>query len=303
MGRVWEDEEATTKRDAPTGVEELMVKDLAVLSQRKLAEPAVVLAPVKKVTWLLAAEPESLLLKVKKSEDNNCPELVMLALGRLMTKELVEVVMLKLLPRVPVETLEITPADKEIWVEVPIKTFCPPVMERPEPTVKSPSVVVPNPPLLTANTPLQPRVKVLLAMEPVTLVSLVTKPTKVVPRVEELVPPLAIGKMPVISVEPPPRLTGPLAKLPLTERTIPVAKEEMLVEPLPKTWKRVKPEEEAMVKGVTLAPAWTVRVEVLVVVPTAKILEIVAEPVIPRLELVLFQRKLADEAVLLAPVA
>jgi hypothetical protein len=46
MGKTWEEVEATTYRDAAAGVEELMVKDLAVLSQRKLALPAVVLAPV-----------------------------------------------------------------------------------------------------------------------------------------------------------------------------------------------------------------------------------------------------------------
>ena len=47
IGRVWEEVEATTKSVAPAGVLELMIKDLAVLSQRKLAEPAVVEAPVK----------------------------------------------------------------------------------------------------------------------------------------------------------------------------------------------------------------------------------------------------------------
>jgi hypothetical protein len=42
----------------------------------------------------------------------------MLEVGRLMTREFVEVVMLKMLPAVPVETLEMTPAEREI-VEVP----------------------------------------------------------------------------------------------------------------------------------------------------------------------------------------
>ena len=41
-----------------------------------------------------------------------------------------------------------------IWVEVPIRTFCPPVMDRfGEETVRSPRVVVPMPPLLTASRP------------------------------------------------------------------------------------------------------------------------------------------------------
>jgi hypothetical protein len=45
------------------------------------------------------------LLKVKKSAASSWPALTMEALGRLITKALVEVVMLKALPVVPVETL------------------------------------------------------------------------------------------------------------------------------------------------------------------------------------------------------
>jgi hypothetical protein len=71
--------------------------------------------------------------------------------GRFKVKELVEVEMLKIVPVVPVETLVITELPKEIEVEVPIKTFWPPVIERPEPTVKSPKVVVPRPPEDTAS--------------------------------------------------------------------------------------------------------------------------------------------------------
>ena len=41
MGKTWEEVEATTYREAPAGVEVLISKDLAVLSQRKLAEEAV----------------------------------------------------------------------------------------------------------------------------------------------------------------------------------------------------------------------------------------------------------------------
>ena len=101
----------------------------------------------------MAPAPESLLLKVKKSEPCNCPVLLMVAVGKLMTKLLVEVVMLKMLPAVPVETLEMTPAAKLMVVEVPINTFCPPTMESPEPTVRSPRVVVPIPPLVTERRP------------------------------------------------------------------------------------------------------------------------------------------------------
>jgi hypothetical protein len=46
MGKTWEEVEATTYREAPAGVEVLIKRDLAVLSQRKEAEPAVVEAPV-----------------------------------------------------------------------------------------------------------------------------------------------------------------------------------------------------------------------------------------------------------------
>jgi len=47
MGKVWEEAEATTYRLAPAGVLVLIIKDLTVLSQRKLAEPALVVAAVK----------------------------------------------------------------------------------------------------------------------------------------------------------------------------------------------------------------------------------------------------------------
>ena len=44
IGRVWEELEAATNRVPPDGVEELIIKDLVVLSQRKLAVPVVVVA-------------------------------------------------------------------------------------------------------------------------------------------------------------------------------------------------------------------------------------------------------------------
>ena len=71
--------------------------------------------------------------------------------GRFRVRELVVVEILKMLPVVPVETLVITFEDKLIDVEVPIKTFCPPLMVNPLPTVRSPKVVVPMPPLETAK--------------------------------------------------------------------------------------------------------------------------------------------------------
>ena len=66
---------------------------------------AVALGPVDLIRKPLLKEPESLLLKVNQSADDSWPVLVILAVGRLTTKALVEVVMLKMLPAVPVETL------------------------------------------------------------------------------------------------------------------------------------------------------------------------------------------------------
>ncbi len=70
-----------------------------------------------------------------------------------MAREFVEVETLKMVPAVPVETLVRTLAPKVIWVEVPIKTLWPPVMDRPDPTVREPKVVVPSPPLETGSMP------------------------------------------------------------------------------------------------------------------------------------------------------
>ena len=117
------------------------------------------------------------------------------------------------------------------------------------------------------------------------------------------VPPLVVERIPETSEEP--RAMAPLNRLPavvdLTGRAW--VREEMVVEPFPATVNKVAPEEEAIVRGVTLAAAWTVRVEVLVVVPIARRLEMVEEPVKLKVEPVLFQRKLAEEAVEEAPVA
>ena len=46
IGKVWAEVEAAINRVAPVGVLELMIKALAVLSQRKLLEPAVLDAAV-----------------------------------------------------------------------------------------------------------------------------------------------------------------------------------------------------------------------------------------------------------------
>jgi len=54
---------------------------------------------------LTAPVPEFLLLKVNQSAEESWPVVVMLAVGMLITKALVEVVMLKMLPAVLVETL------------------------------------------------------------------------------------------------------------------------------------------------------------------------------------------------------
>ena len=77
----------------------------------------------------------------------------MLALGRLMTSELEVVLMLKLLPAVPVETLLITPADNPIVVDVPMMESLPSplVKVKPEPSERLPRVEVPIPPLATDN--------------------------------------------------------------------------------------------------------------------------------------------------------
>jgi hypothetical protein len=109
-----------------------------------------------------------------------------------------------------------------------------------------PAVVVPVPPLATDRLPVKPKVKVLLAIEPVTLVSLTVNPTKVVPKVEELVPPLAIGKIPVTSEV---RLIFPVFNSPPTVLTIPVPREERVVEPAGLMVKREVPVWEAIWKG------------------------------------------------------
>src|SRR4051812_35481 len=68
IGIVWVEVEATRNKVPPLGVEELIIKDLTVLSQRKLEEPEVeeAVAPPKTI-WLTDKLPESLLLNVAQS--------------------------------------------------------------------------------------------------------------------------------------------------------------------------------------------------------------------------------------------
>lgn len=67
---------------------------------------------------------------------------------------MVVVAELKVVVAVTVKVVKVGVLVKVIWVEVPINTFCPPLMERLEDdTVKDPRVVVPMPPLVTPSTP------------------------------------------------------------------------------------------------------------------------------------------------------
>jgi hypothetical protein len=131
----------------------VIAKVLEVGLNVKLLDPAVEDAAVAYKIWLADKDPLSLLLNVAQSVDSNWPVLLMLANGRFIVREFVVVEMLKMLPLVPVATLVMTLFPKVIWVEVPMRTFCPPAMDRPEPTVKLPSVVVPMPPTDTVKTP------------------------------------------------------------------------------------------------------------------------------------------------------
>ena len=119
----------------------------------KIIESSVVETPVYLTKKLLAPLPDSLLLKVPQSVLDNWPVLAMEAVGILITRALVEVVMLKMLPKVPVEALAITLLPRLMEVEVPISTCSPPEIDRLLPTVRLPKVVVPMPPLEACKTP------------------------------------------------------------------------------------------------------------------------------------------------------
>jgi len=183
------------------------------------------------------------------------------AKGRFRVKVLPEMEPLKIVPDVPVAKV-VTPVSVEAMVICPgvvvvIVTLDPatklagaylvPVMSAARicPWTVG-AVVVPVPPLVAAKPPVHPKVKVLLAMEPVTLVSLTTKPTRVEPNVEELVPPLATGRIPVTSEVL--RLTAPIFSSPPTLLTIPVPRDERVVEPLAATVRKEALLEEATTK-------------------------------------------------------
>ena len=91
------------------------------------------------------------------------------------------------------------PADLSTWNTVPGATVATALVPLPTNRSKAVNWLAPVPPLATESCPWKPKVKVLLAIVPVTLVSLATNPTKLVPKVEELVPPLATGRIPVTS--------------------------------------------------------------------------------------------------------
>ena len=88
-------------------------------------------APVALTTKPLVKAPESLLLKLKKSEAESWPVLLMEEKGRLKTAELVEVEILKILPEVPVETFIITLL-VTARVEVPDRAMPVPAVSREE---------------------------------------------------------------------------------------------------------------------------------------------------------------------------
>lgn len=139
-------------------------------------------------------------------------------------------------------------ADILIWVDVPIKTFCPPLMLKFVPTVKEARVLVPVPPFNTGRTPLTLAVK---SMEPANM-ALVTLPnpmavTPVEPMVTSPVTgllthaePEPISRLPAVAVVTPkdaplilPTTVAPWvpvtspAKLPVKEAAEPVTEPEM----------------------------------------------------------------------------
>ena len=111
---------------------------------------------------------------------------------------------------------------------------------------------------------------------------------------------------PAVVVPVPPKITpktGWVLSSPLIFVTTPVDKLEIVVEPLWLTVSKLAPVEETIWKGLTAAVPCTERVAVLVVVPTESKLDTVVEPVTPKVEAVLFQRKFPEEAVVEAPLA
>jgi hypothetical protein len=129
----------------------LNMEELGILTVKVPAESVEVnKEPVVLVATVIAC---CLELKVPQSVEESWPESEAEAVGRLMTKALVVVVMLKMLPAVPVETFPTTEPLKAIVVEVPIIESLPSPAEklRPLPRLRLPKVVVPRPPEETAS--------------------------------------------------------------------------------------------------------------------------------------------------------
>ena len=102
------DEEALTPETVPLSAIMLLATEVAAVNLDK--KPLVPLLP-------------TLLLNVSQSAEASCPVLVMLAVGKLITKALVEVEILKMLPAVPVETLLMTLAPKDkVILPLPLAT-------------------------------------------------------------------------------------------------------------------------------------------------------------------------------------
>ena len=230
--------------------------------------------PVNLTKKLLVPLPDSLLLKVAQSAACSWPVLAMEAKGKLRVKVEPEILPLKILPVVPVARV-VTPVSVEAMVmepavEVVMVMLLPwikvagPYLVPVESAARSwpcwvGAVVVPVPPLAADRAEVQPKVKALLAIEPVTLVSLITKPTRVVPKVEEAVPPLAMGRMPETSAV---KEAWPMLSSPLIALTMPLPKEERVVEPTVLTFKNEEPVVEATTKIGRVwedVEAWTTR--------------------------------------------
>jgi len=137
------------------------------------------------------------------------------------------------------------PAERSTWKIVPGAMVATGLVPLPTKRLKAVFRALPVPPLETGRVPVQPKVKLLLAIEPVMLVSLVTKPTRVVPKVLEPVPPLTTGNIPETSLV---KETWPLFNSPPMDLTTPEPSEDNVVLPKALTLKRLKPEEEARVK-------------------------------------------------------
>jgi hypothetical protein len=111
----------------------LTVEDVALTPATVPLSAIILLTTVEAVVNLerkpLVPVLPTLLLKVRKSEPWSCPVVLRLEMGRLITKALVVVVMLKMLPAVPVETLLTTP-EARLIVEVPERLTPVPAVKR-----------------------------------------------------------------------------------------------------------------------------------------------------------------------------